>query len=372
MFCLKNQDTQTKARRGEISTDHGIIQTPFFMPVGTNGTVKSLTFEDLNDVKAQIMLSNTYHLHLRPGMDIIRDQGGLHKFLGWDKPLLTDSGGYQVFSLAKLCKINDEGVAFQSHLDGSPLTLTPEKVVSIEQDFGVDMMMPLDECSPYPCTHEQAEKAVERTSLWAERSRNYFEAHKRKDITQYLFAIVQGSTYQNLRERSAEELVAMDFDAYAIGGVSVGETVKEMFEALRWTEPILPKDKPRYFMGIGFPDQILKAIGEGIDMFDCVLPSRYGRHGTAFTSRGRVTIKNADCSNEALPIDEECECLVCRKYLRSYIRHLLKAGEITGMKLLTYHNMYFYLNMMQSARVAIEENRFLDYQNLFMEKYNVN
>ncbi|MFT5170119.1 MAG: queuine tRNA-ribosyltransferase, partial [Candidatus Omnitrophota bacterium] len=245
MYKLLKKDNKTKARRGELTTDHGAIQTPFFMPVGTNGTVKSLDFEDMRNLGAQIMLSNTYHLNLRPGMDIIRNQGGLHKMMGWERPLLTDSGGYQIFSLAKLRKLTDEGVVFQSHLDGSAIELTPEKVVAIEQDFGVDMMMPLDECAPYPCAYEPAKDAVRRTTLWARRAKDYFEANKRTDINQKLFAIIQGSIYKDLRERSAQEVVDLDFDAYAIGGVSVGETVVEMFESLRWTEPIMPVNKPR-------------------------------------------------------------------------------------------------------------------------------
>lgn len=369
MFTLHKKDNLTKARRGEVQTDHGVIQSPFFMPVGTNGTVKSLTFEDLREVGAQIMLSNTYHLNLRPGMDIIRNNGGLHGLSGWDKPLLTDSGGYQIFSLAKLRKLTDEGVEFQSHLDGSPVYLDPETVVDIQRDFGVDMMMPLDECAPYPCSYDAAQEAVERTTRWAKRAREHFLKTKRSDLNQYQFGIIQGSIYRDLRERSAREITDVGFDAYAVGGVSVGETVKEMFEALQWTEPLMPENKPRYFMGIGFPDQIVKAVGEGIDMFDCVLPSRYGRHGTAFTHKGRVTIKNADCADDSSPVDEKCACVVCQKYSRAYIRHLLKAGEITGLKLLTYHNVYFYLNLMKQMRDAIEEDRFKEFHDQFLREY---
>ncbi len=369
MFTLLKKDKSTKARRGEITTDHGVIQTPFFMPVGTNGTVKSLDFEDLKGLGAQIMLSNTYHLYLRPGMEIIKNHNGLHRLSGWDRPSLTDSGGYQIFSLAKLRKLTDEGVEFQSHLDGSPVYLDPEKVVDIQREFGVDMMMPLDECAPYPCSYEAAKEAAQRTTKWAKRSRDHFLKTKRTDMNQYQFGIIQGSTYQDLREQSAREIIDIDFDGYAVGGVSVGETVKEMFEALDWTEPLMPEDKPRYFMGIGFPDQIVKAVGEGIDMFDCVLPSRYGRHGTAFTHKGRITIKNKEFADDPRPINEKCECMVCQKYSRAYIRHLLKAGEITGLKLLTYCNMYFYVNLMKEIRAAIEEDRFVEFQKEFLTEY---
>lgn len=369
MFNLIKKEKNTKARRGRLTLEHGVIESPFFMPVGTNGTVKSLTFEDLHDVNAQIMLSNTYHLYLRPGMDIIKNHGGLHGLTGWGKPVLTDSGGYQIFSLARLRKLSDDGVEFQSHLDGSPVYLDPEKVVDIQREFGVDMMMPLDECAPYPCSHEDAKVALERTTLWAKRSRERFMNTKHDGAKQYQFGIIQGSTYEDLRKRSAKEIVSVDFDGYAIGGVSVGETVTEMFEALNWCEPMMPTDKPRYFMGIGFPDQIVKAVGEGMDMFDCVLPSRFGRHGTAFTHKGRVTISNRDCADDASPVDDRCQCTVCRKYSRAYIRHLLKSGEITGLKLLTYHNVYFYVNLMNEIRQAIDEDRYMEFQKKFFTDY---
>jgi len=369
MFTLKKEDQTSKARLGEISTAHGNIQSPFFMPVGTNGIVKSMTFEMLNELNAQILLSNTYHLFLRPGMDVLKETNGLHGLSGWKKPMLTDSGGYQVFSLANLRKITDEGVDFNSHIDGASVYLTPEKVIEIEQIIGADMIMPLDVCAPYPCERDEALQSIERTTLWAKRSKEYFLKHKRDDWRQYLFGIIQGSTFKDLRVRSAEEITNIDFDGYAIGGVSVGENEEEMFEALNHVEPFMPKDKPRYFMGIGYPDQIVKAVGEGMDMFDCVLPSRFGRHATAFTSVGRVALKNAEHIHSNQAIDEHCDCFVCRKYTRNYIRHLVKCSEITGLTLITYHNLYFYVNLMKQIREAIEEDRFELFKNTFIERY---
>jgi queuine tRNA-ribosyltransferase len=368
MYTLIKKDKKTEARRGIVHTFHGDIQSPFFMPVGTTGTVKSLTFEDLHNVKSQIVLSNTYHLNLRPGMDIIRQAGGLHKFMGWEKPILTDSGGYQVFSLAKLRKLSDEGVEFQSHIDGTTHFFTPEKVMEIEHILGSDMIMPLDECAPYPCGREQAEKSVERTTFWAKRSREYFKSHG-MDKKQKLFGIIQGATYKDLREQSAKEIMTIGFDGYAVGGVSVGEPVEEMFKTLDWLMPLLPEKQPRYFMGIGLPDQIVKAVGEGIDMFDTCIPTRYGRHGSAFTYKGKVVIKNGEFAKDFGPIDDKCECLVCKNYTRSYLRHLMNLGELSGLRLISYHNIYFYVTLMSQIRAAIEEDRYKEFQDEFLANY---
>jgi len=369
MFQLIKKDKNTKARLGAITTAHGSIDSPFFMPVGTNGTVKTLSFESLLEFKTQIVLSNTYHLYLRPGLDVIGEAGGLHKFMSWDKPILTDSGGYQVFSLAKLRKLTDEGVEFQSHFDGSAQFFTPEKVIDIERVLGSDIIMPLDECAPYPCDRAQAEKSVERTTVWARRSREHFSKMEKVKGQQFLFGIVQGATFQDLRERSARALIDIGFDGYAIGGVSVGEPVPIMFETLDWVMPLLPEDKPHYFMGIGLPDQIVKAVGEGIDMFDTCIPTRYGRHGSAFTSEGRIVVRNATYTKDFNPIDNTCACRVCRKYTRSYIRHLLNSHEILGLKLVTYHNVYFYVNLMKQIREAIAQDHYQEFQKEFLEKY---
>ena len=305
-FKLSKTDSKTKARLGVIHTPHGDIESPFFMPVGTRATVRTLSSEDLHTIGASIELSNAYHLYIRPGLDVIENAGGLHKFMNWNKPILTDSGGYQVFSLTKLRKITDEGVKFQSHFDGKQHLFTPEEVMHIQKVFGSDMVMPLDECAPYPCEREPAQLALERTTAWARRSKEHFYKTGMHERGQRLFGIVQGSTYQDLRERSIRELLEIGFDGYAIGGVSVGEPVKDMFETLDWVMPLMPENAPRYFMGIGMPDQIVKAVGMGIDMFDTVLPTRFGRYGTAFTSRGRVNIHNGEFIKDLSPVDDAC------------------------------------------------------------------
>ena len=368
MFQLIKKDAKTNARRGVIRTAHGDIQSPFFMPVGTNATVKTLTSEDLLELDSQIVLSNTYHLFLRPGMEVIGQAGGLHKFMGWDRPILTDSGGYQVFSLSKLRKMNDDGVSFQSHIDGSAQFFSPEKVVEIEEILGSDMIMPLDECAPYPCERNEAEISVKRTTLWARRSRKHFLARKTQD-KQHLFGIVQGATYRDLRERSAREITDIGFDGYAVGGVSVGEPVEVMFETLDWVMPLLPEDRPRYFMGIGMPDQIVRAAGEGVDMFDTCIPTRYGRNGSAFTSSGRKVVRNAKYATDFGPLDGQCACAVCRKYTRAYIRHLVNVNEILGLKLISYHNVHFYVSLMKQIRAAIEADRYADFQKEFLAQY---
>lgn len=357
------------ARRGVVHTAHGDIQSPFFMPVGTKATVKTLSQEDLRQMGSQIELSNTYHLFLRPGLDIIGKAGGLHKFMSWERAILTDSGGYQVFSLTDWRKLTDEGVEFQSHLDGLKHFLTPERVMDIQTVLGSDMVMPLDECSPYPCERGPAAEAVRRTSMWARRTKDHFLKTGMDKKGQRLFSIVQGSVYQDLREQSARELIALDTDGYAIGGVSVGEPVKEMFEVLGWVVDMLPQDRPRYFMGIGMPDQIVKAVGMGIDMFDTVIPTRYGRYGTCFTDRGQVVIRNGQYKEDFGPLDPDCDCYVCRNYTRAYIRHLFNAGEVLGLRLAAYHNVQYYVTLMRRIREAIEQDRYGEFQKDFFQKY---
>lgn len=369
MFELLKTDSKTKARRGVITTAHGEIQSPFFMPVGTNGTVRTLDCQDLHGFDNQIVLSNTYHLYLRPGMEIMEKAGGLHKFMSWNKPILTDSGGYQAFSLPKFRKFSDDGVEFQSHRDGSLHYFTPEKVVDIQKIIGSDIMMVLDECSPYPCEYKPAENGVKRTTHWARRARKYFLENPKKEFRQYQFGIVQGSIYEDLRKRSAEELLNIGFDGYAIGGVSVGETIEDMFHAIRWTVPLLPENQPRYLMGIGLPDQIVRAVGEGIDMFDCVLPTKLGRHGNAFTTTGKIIVSNSAFKDDFTPIDPECDCYVCKNYSRSYLRHLLNVEETAGLRLMSYHNVYFYVKLMAKIRQAIDEDRYFEFQKNFLTKY---
>ncbi len=369
-FQLHKKDATSDARRGTITTPHGVVQSPFFMPVATTATVKTMSSVDVNDIGAQIMLSNTYHLYLRPGMDVIAQAGGLHKFMNWNKPILTDSGGYQAFSLdKKFSKTTDEGVKFSSHLDGSKHFFTPELVMDIQRTLGSDMVMPLDECSPHPCDHKKALRGLKRTTAWAKRCREHFHKTGMHANGQRLFAIVQGSSYPDLRRQSAEELVALDMDAYAIGGVSVGESVTQMFEALGWAIPYLPHDKPRYFMGIGLPDQIVKAVGMGIDMFDTCVPTRYGRHGVAFTSKGRLTIRNGAFTKDFSPVDDTCDCHVCKNYTRAYIRHLLNLNEITGVRLMSYHNVHFYIRLMQRIRQAIDQDRYAAFEKEFLTAY---
>ena len=370
MYNLIHNDASTAARRGTVTTPHGLVQSPFFMPVATTGTVKTMSGVDLDGMQSQIVLSNTYHLYLRPGLEIMEHAGGLHKFMNWNKPILTDSGGYQAFSLTKFRKITDEGVKFRSHIDGSLHFFTPEKVMDIQNVLGSDMVMPLDECSPHPCDRKNAIRGLKRTTQWAKRSKEHFHKTGMHARGQRLFAIVQGSSYEDLRRQSAEELLQINFDAYAIGGVSVGESVQEMFAALNWVIPFLPKDKPRYFMGIGLPDQIVKAVGLGIDMFDCSIPTRYGRHGSAFTNAGKLNILNREFTKDLKPLDETCDCEVCRNYTRCYIRHLLNMHEITGVRLMSYHNLHFYIKLMERIRTAIEADAYAQFQKEFLTTYN--
>lgn len=356
---------QTGARLGRLHTPHGTIETPIFMPVGTQATVKSMTPEELNEIGAQIILSNTYHLYLRPGHELIKKAGGLHNFMKWDKPILTDSGGFQVFSLGPLRKITEEGVEFRSHIDGSKHMLTPEKAMEIQMALGSDIMMAFDECAPYPADREYVKKSLERTTRWLQRCK---DAHTNSE-NQALFGIVQGGMYRDLREQSAKEITAIDLPGYAIGGLSVGEPKELMYEVLDYTVPLLPENKPRYLMGVGTPDVLLEGVLRGVDMFDCVLPTRIARNGTALTSQGKVVVRNANYAEDFTTLDLECDCYTCRNYTKAYIRHLIKTNEILGARLLTIHNLHFLLKLMENVREAIKQDRLLDFKNEFYKKY---
>ena len=361
------EEKNTGARLGKITTDHGEIETPIFMPVGTQATVKSMDQDDLKKMNAQIILGNTYHLYLRPGMEIMKKAGGLHKFMNWDRPILTDSGGFQVFSLGDLRKISEEGVEFQSHLDGSRHFMTPEKSIEIQNIIGSDIMMCFDECAPSDADYEYTRKSMEMTSRWAARCK---DAHARPD-EQALFGIVQGGMFEDLRARSAHDLVAMDFPGYSIGGLSVGESKDTMFHLLDTTVPLLPKDKSRYLMGVGSVDALIEGVIRGVDMFDCVLQTRIARNGTAMTSQGKVVVRNAGYADDFSPLDPECDCPVCQNYSRAYIRHLIKCNEILGARLLTYHNLYFTLKLMEKVREAIRSDTLLDLKKDVFSKYGL-
>lgn len=356
---------QSGARLGKLHTPHGTINTPIFMPVGTKATVKTMTPDELEEMNAEIILSNTIHLFLRPGHELIEEAGGLHEFMNWNHPILTDSGGFQVFSLADLNQIKEEGVEFQSFIDGSKHFITPERSIEIQNALGADIMMAFDECAPYPADREYTVEALERTTRWAKRCK---EAHANPD-TQALFGIVQGGMYEDLRRRSVKEITALDFPGYAVGGLSVGEPKELMLEVLDYTAPLLPENKPRYLMGVGTPDYLIEGVVRGIDMFDCVFPTRVARNGLALTSEGRLNMKNAQFKKDFTPLDSECECYTCKNYTRSYIRHLVKQNEILGMRLLTYHNLHFLINMMSEVREAIMNDRLLDYKEEFYNKY---
>ena len=360
-FTLIHKDVSTKARLGRLETAHGVIETPTFMPVGTQGTVKALSPRELIEAESQIILGNAYHLYLRPGLEIIKRAGGLHKFISWDKPILTDSGGYQIFSLAGFRKVRDEGVEFQSHLDGSRHFLTPEKVIEIENILGSDIMMPLDECAHYPCSKEYAKTAMQRTSYWARRSKLAFSSQPSAFSSQLLFGIVQGSMDEELRKQSAQEIVEIGFDGYALGGLSVGEPKNLRYNIISWTLEFIPGDSARYLMGLGTPEDLIDAVGQGVDMFDCVIPTRYGRNGTAFTSEGKIVIRNALYVNDSGPLDAHCDCYACRNFSRSYLRHLFNVEEILGLWLVSFHNIYFYNHLLKAMRRAIKENRLNDF-----------
>lgn len=364
-YHFRKSDLYSNARLGEIITSHGTFPTPMFMPVGTQATVKSLTPEDLVNAGAGIILSNTYHLYLRPGADLVEKAGGLHKFMNWKQGILTDSGGFQVFSLSGLRKITDEGVEFSSHIDGSKHFFSPEKVMEIEQKLGADIAMCLDECTEAPSTYEKAKRAVERTTRWAARCK---DAHTRED--QALFGIVQGNVYDDLRIKSAQEITALNFPGYAIGGLSVGESKDDMYRILRIMHLHLPQEKPRYLMGVGAPEDLVEGVFHGVDMFDCVLPTRIARHGTAFSHEGKIVMKNAKYFDDFSSLDEQCDCYVCRNYSKAYIRHLVKSEEILAHRLLSYHNVYFLLHLMKDMREAISEDRFIQFREDFYQVFN--
>jgi queuine tRNA-ribosyltransferase len=373
MFELLSTDSSSKARRGRLTTGHGVIETPAFMPVGTQGSVKAVSPRELRELEAQIILGNTYHLFVRPGLDVIQHFGGLHQLMNWDGPILTDSGGYQIFSLAKLRKITDEGVHFQNHLDGTPTFISPEVAMEIQAVLGSDIAMVLDECPPYPCERDYAARSLEMTNRWAKRCKAANIQQPRSNIqpgkTQLIFGIVQGATFPDLRRESAEALVQIGFDGYAIGGVSVGEPEQEMMLAVEASEPFLPADKPRYAMGLGTPPQMVEMVARGVDMFDCVLPTRLARNGTAFTAAGTMNLKNAEFAFDKRPIEENCRCAACREFTRGYIRHLVKAEEILGLRLITLHNLHFYLDLMRRARRAIESGSFAEFRRDFVAGY---
>ncbi len=362
-------------------TAHGAIETPAFMPVGTQGSVKAVSPRELRELNAQIVLGNTYHLFVRPGIDVIKHFGGLHKFMSWDGPILTDSGGYQIFSLAKLRKITEEGVRFQNHVDGTPAFISPEIAMEIQAALGSDIAMALDECPPWPCEYDYAAKSLEMTMRWAKRCKEWQTKNAERRIEdsavsqlstinyQLLFGIVQGATFENLRKQSAQALVEIGFDGYAIGGVSVGEPEEEMFRAVESSEPSLPANKPRYAMGLGTPPQLLEMIARGVDMFDCVLPTRLARNGTAFSSTGTLNLKNAEFAMDQRPIEERCACPSCREFSRGYIRHLIKAEEILGLRLITLHNLHFYLDLMAQTRGEIDNGNFDAFRRGFVANY---
>ena len=388
-FAVVSADRDSKARHGRLTTAHGVIDTPAFMPVGTQGSIKGVSPRELRELKAQIILGNTYHLFVRPGLEVIKHFGGLHNFMSWDGPILTDSGGYQIFSLAKLRKITEEGVEFQNHIDGARAFISPEIAMEIQAALGSDIAMVLDECVPYPCEYDYAAKSVEMTTRWAKRCRLRKEenaerptsniqppgkeaeiSNRQSEISrQLLFGIVQGATFRDLRSESAQAIVELDFDGYAIGGVSVGEPEEEMMRAVESAEPFLPANKPRYAMGLGTPPQLLKMIAHGMDMFDCVLPTRLARNGTAFTAIGTLNLKNAEFALDKRPIEENCACEACRGFSRGYIRHLIKAEEILGLRLITLHNLHFYLNLMRRARSEIEDGTFDHFLKAFVAEY---
>ena len=363
-FELLHVCKQTGARRGRLHTPHGVIETPVFMPVGTQASVKTMTPEELKDCGAQIILSNTYHLHLRPGEDLVEKAGGLHTFMHWDRPILTDSGGFQVFSLADLRKVEERGVQFRSHLDGSKMFIGPEESIAIQQALGSDIMMQFDECSPYPCDYPRAKDAMHRTLRWLERC---MKAWTRQD--QALFGIVQGAFYGDLRIECAREMARLDLPGFGIGGLSVGEPKEVMYDMLEQMMPYMPQGKPRYLMGVGSPDCLIEGVLRGVDMFDCVLATRVARNGTVFTHDGRLVVRNAKYAEDFSPLDPDCDCYACRNYTRAYIRHLFKAGEILALRLNSIHNIYFLTKMMEQMRKAIEEDSLLDWANEFYARH---
>jgi len=372
-FSVIAKDSNSKARAGYFETDHGKVETPMFMPVGTQGTVKAVNQSFLEqDIKAQIVLSNTYHLYLRPGTEILENAGGLHNFMSWGKPILTDSGGYQVFSLSDLRKLKSDGVEFKSHLDGSKHFFTPEKVIQIQRSIGSDIMMVLDECTPFPCEYDYAINSTKLTSDWAILNKEEFEDSKPLyGHEQYLFGIIQGSVYKDLRERSANDLIKLNFDGYAIGGLAVGEPIEEMYKMTDFTTDFMPEEKPRYLMGVGKPENILESIERGIDMFDCVMPTRNARHAILFTWNGVLSLRNAKYKDDFSKIDEECSCYTCTNYSRAYLRHLFNAGELLALELASIHNLHFYLRLVTEARKQIVNGFFKNWKNKIVKEISI-
>jgi len=367
-YEIEAVDPHCGARVGKIHTPHGVIETPVFMPVGTQGSVKSLSQEDLRLLGVSIILGNAYHLYLRPGMEVMKAAGGLHQFMGWDRPILTDSGGFQVFSLGALNKVTPDGVLFKSHLDGSSHTFTPEISMQIQRDIGADIIMCFDECTKYPATHKQAQESMLMTLKWAERCKNYWQ--NEMSDKQALFGIIQGSTFEDLRRESAAATIALDFPGIAVGGVSVGESPKEMEEVVNWVAPLLPKEKPHYLMGVGEPTQVLDCIEAGFDMFDCVMPTRNARNGTLFTTTGKVNIKNATHAFDFGPLDPNLNTPITGGYTRAYLSHLFRAGEILALRLNTLHNIFFMLELTAQAREAIRAGKYLDFKRTFLQTYS--
>jgi queuine tRNA-ribosyltransferase len=370
---IDSKDTNSKARAGWFETDHGKVETPIFMPVGTQGTVKAVNQSYLKDeIKAQIVLSNTYHLYLRPGTEILETAGGLHKFMNWQNPILTDSGGYQVFSLSELRKLKSDGVEFRSHLDGSKHFFTPQKVVEIQKSIGSDIMMVLDECAPYPCDYDYAKNSVELTSNWAILNKEAFEKSKPLyEHKQFQFGIIQGSIYKDLREKSVNDLLKLDFDGYAIGGLAVGEPTEQMYELVNFTTDFMPEDRPRYLMGVGRPENILESLARGIDMFDCVMPTRNARNANVFTWNGTLSMRNAKYKVDFTPLDNDCNCYTCRNYSRAYLRHLFIAEEILALELASIHNLYFYLDLVRQARKHILGGDFIEWKKEVIKEISI-
>lgn len=364
VFELLHQDSASPARRGRLQTRRGVIETPAFMPVGTRGTVKAMSVEGLQEVGAQVILANTYHLLLRPGHELVGRLGGLHRFMHWDRPILTDSGGFQVFSLGELRRISEEGVRFQSHIDGASHFLSPEVAMKVQETLGADIIMAFDECIPYPATREYAATATARSGRWARRSK---DARTPGDDAA-LFGIVQGGMYEDLRRQSTEELLSIGFDGYALGGLSVGESAEVMYQVMDWTLPLLPAGQPRYVMGVGTPENLVEAVSRGADMFDCVMPTRNARNGLLFTTFGKVSIKQARYLDDDTPLDPDCSCRVCRNYSRAYLRHLYQSGEILSSMLNTHHNLHYYLNLMQEMRIALEQGTFSAFKDDFYRR----
>ncbi|MCW6667191.1 tRNA guanosine(34) transglycosylase Tgt [Aerococcaceae bacterium NML190938] len=367
-YELIKEEKHTGARLGILHTPHGSFETPIYMPVGTLATVKGLSPEELKDMGAEVVLSNTYHLWLRPGEDLVAEAGGLHKFMNWDKGILTDSGGFQVFSLSDMRKIEEEGVHFRNHISGEKLFLSPEKAIHIQNQLGADIMMSFDECPPFDQTYEYVKRSIDRTTRWAERG---LKAHQRSH-DQALFGIIQGAGYKDLRLQHAQDMISLDFPGYSIGGLSVGETKEEMNAVLDYLTPVMPKHKPRYLMGVGSPDSLIDGVIRGVDMFDCVLATRIARNGTCMTSHGRLVVKNAQYARDFRPIDEHCDCYTCRNYSRAYIRHLIKADEIFGLRLASIHNVHFLLNLMKDIRTHIKNDTLLEFRQDFFERYGYN